>query len=109
VPRAHARLQVVCAEVALPARPCHQDKSSALLRELPTAESSAWLPLAPGESAGRHALVTIDLSCPVCGSNRIALNHAVSDACEVVCEACGTRVGTYVELKQAVAKRLVLG
>jgi predicted nucleic acid-binding Zn ribbon protein len=67
------------------------------------------LPLAPGESAGRYALVTIDLSCRACGSNRIAFNHAVSDACEVVCEECGARVGNYGELKQAVAEQLALG
>ena len=45
----------------------------------------------------------LDLSCRRCGSNRIAFNQAVSDACEVLCEDCGGRVGTYGELKQAVA------
>jgi len=48
----------------------------------------------------------IDLSCRVCGSNRIAFNHAVSDACDVACEECGTRMGNYGELKQAVAEQL---
>ena len=48
----------------------------------------------------------IDLSCRTCGSNRIAFNQAVSDACEVVCEECGGRVGTYGELKQAVTDQL---
>ena len=51
----------------------------------------------------------LDLSCRTCGSNRIAFNEAVSDSCEVVCEACGVRVSTYGELKQAVADQLARG
>ena len=51
----------------------------------------------------------IDLSCPRCGSNRIAFNDAASDAYEVVCENCGARVGTYGELKQAVTDQLARG
>ena len=50
--------------------------------------------------------MTIDLSCRVCGSNRIRFNHAVTDACEVTCEDCGGRIGTFGELKQRVAEQL---
>ena len=48
----------------------------------------------------------IELSCPTCGSNRIAFNHAVSDACEVACEECGARVGTYGDLKRQVTEQV---
>lgn len=50
--------------------------------------------------------MTIDLSCPACGSNRIAFNQAISDACEVTCEDCGCAVGTFGELKAMVAEQL---
>jgi predicted nucleic acid-binding Zn ribbon protein len=50
--------------------------------------------------------VTIELSCPSCGSNRIAFVHAVSDNCAVTCENCHGAVGTYGELKQLVAQQL---
>ena len=50
--------------------------------------------------------MTIDLSCGTCGSNRIAFNQAVTDACVVVCEDCGGSIGTYGELKQAVTEQL---
>ena len=53
--------------------------------------------------------MTLDLSCRVCGSNRIGFNDAVSDACEVLCEDCGRLVGTYGELKQAVAEQMARG
>jgi predicted nucleic acid-binding Zn ribbon protein len=53
--------------------------------------------------------VILVLSCRACGSNRIAFNQAVSDACEVRCEDCGGRVGTYGELKAAVADQLARG
>ena len=48
----------------------------------------------------------IDLSCRACGSNRIAFNHAVSDACNVSCEDCGRVVGTFGDLKQLVAEQM---
>jgi ribosomal protein S27E len=51
----------------------------------------------------------IDLSCPACGSNRIAFNQAVSDACEILCEDCGGRIGTYGELKRSVTEQLARG
>jgi len=50
--------------------------------------------------------VTIDLSCARCGSNRIAFNHAVSDACDVTCEDCGSVVGTFGDLKRRVAQQM---
>ena len=50
--------------------------------------------------------MTINLSCKTCGSNRIAFNHAVSDACEVACEDCGSVVGTFGDLKQLVTEQL---
>lgn len=50
--------------------------------------------------------MTIELSCPSCGSNRIAFIHAVSDDCAVTCENCAGVVGTYGELKQLVARQL---
>jgi len=53
--------------------------------------------------------VILDLTCRKCGSNRIAFNQAVSDACEVLCEECGYRVGTYGELQQAVVDQLARG
>jgi len=53
--------------------------------------------------------VTLDLTCPMCGSNRIACNRAVSDACEVTCEECSGRIGTYGELKRVVAEQLAHG
>ena len=53
--------------------------------------------------------MTIDMSCRACGGNRIAFNEAVSDACEVLCEDCGSRIGTYGELKQAVSDQLSRG
>jgi hypothetical protein len=49
--------------------------------------------------------VTIDLSC-VCGSNRLAFNHAVSDACAVKCEDCGAVVGSFGEIKRRVTQQI---
>ena len=50
--------------------------------------------------------MSIDLSCHACGSNRIAFNHAVSDACSVSCEDCGSVLGTFGELKKLVAEQM---
>jgi len=53
--------------------------------------------------------VILDLSCRRCGSNRIAFNQAVTDACVVVCEDCGGSIGTYGELKRTVVRQLARG
>jgi len=50
--------------------------------------------------------VTLAIACRACGSNRIAFNHAVSDACVVTCENCGSVEGTFGELKQRVVAQL---
>ena len=48
----------------------------------------------------------IDLSCKSCGSNRIAFNHATSDACHVACEDCGIALGTFGDLKASVSRQM---
>lgn len=45
----------------------------------------------------------IELNCAGCGGNRFALGRIAADADMVLCEECGSPVGTVAELKQRVA------
>jgi hypothetical protein len=49
----------------------------------------------------------IELSCRECGSNRFALDKAMTDVCIVTCQDCGHRIGTLGKIKQDIARQVI--
>jgi len=48
--------------------------------------------------------VTVTLSCPKCGSNKLTIPDKASDDSPVICSSCGAEIGRWGDAKTAANK-----
>jgi predicted RNA-binding Zn-ribbon protein involved in translation (DUF1610 family) len=50
--------------------------------------------------------LNVEFTCPLCGGHRLSLPEGYSDSSIATCEACGTDIATWGQLKAVAAQKM---